>query len=66
MKAIKEKLTAHIEFLKQQISWAKEGYPYKCESGNASAEATMMHLGMEIKFLEKIIKEITDNENNEQ
>lgn len=62
MEAIKEKLTKHIEFLKQQIEWAKENYPSKCESGNASAEATMMLLGMEIKFLEKIIKEITDNE----
>ena len=62
MKTIKEKLTTHIEFLKEQIEWAKEGYPSKCEVSNASAEATMMHLGMEIKFLEKIISQITNSE----
>lgn len=62
MNTIKEKLIAHIEFLKQQIEWAKEGYPSKCESSNASAEASMMHLGMEIKFLEKIITELTNSE----
>ena len=64
MKTIKEKLTSHIEFLTEQIELAKEGYPSKCESANASAEATIMLSGMEIKFLEKIIAQIINSEKN--
>lgn len=62
METIKEKLTTHIEFLSEQIEWAKEGYPSKCESSNGSAETTVFLLGMEIKFLEKIISQITNSE----
>lgn len=62
MKPLEQIIKEHIEFLQEQIADTQSNYPYECDKANGSAETATFLLGMEVKFLEKVMARLTNNE----